>query len=67
MPDIKIATDVAGRICGLPFEAGAAVGESDDLVFVEAMKKEIPVAAPAALVAIDDVVTKDQLLAILQT
>jgi biotin carboxyl carrier protein len=71
MPDIKIVTDVAGRVCGLPLETGAAVG--DDVVFVEAMKMEIPVAAPAAgtlksiLVAIDDVVAEGQVLAILQT
>ncbi|MGH6679610.1 MAG: acetyl-CoA carboxylase biotin carboxyl carrier protein subunit, partial [Bradyrhizobium sp.] len=58
--------------CGLPIEAGAAVGDGDDVVFVEAMKMEIPVAAPAAgtlksiLVAIDDVVAEGQVLAILQ-
>ena len=67
MPDIKIVTDVAARACALPLEAGAMVGDGNDLVFVDAMKMEIPVAASAALVAIDDVVTKDQLLAILQT
>lgn len=73
MPDIKIVTEVAGRVCGLPIEAGTAVGDGDDLVFVEAMKMEIPVAAPAAgtlksiLVAIDDVVAEGQVLAILQT
>ena len=73
MPDIKIVTEVAGRVCALPLEAGAAVGDGDDVVFVEAMKMEIPVAAPAAgtlksiLVAIDDVVAEGQVLAILQT
>ncbi|MGH6717337.1 MAG: biotin/lipoyl-containing protein [Bradyrhizobium sp.] len=73
MPDIRIVTEVAGRVCGLPLKAGAAVGDGDDVVFVEAMKMEIPVAAPAAgtlksiLVAIDDVVAEGQVLAILQT
>jgi biotin carboxyl carrier protein len=73
MPDIKIVTEVAGRVCGLPVEAGAAVGDGDDVVFVEAMKMEIPVAAPAAgmlksiLVAIDDLVAEGQVLAIIET
>ena len=48
MPEIKIVTEVAGRVCALPVEAGASVGDGDDIAFVEAMKMEIPVAAPAA-------------------
>jgi hypothetical protein len=32
MPDIKIVTEVAGRICALPVEAGASVGDGDDMV-----------------------------------
>jgi len=73
MPDIKVVTEVAGRICALPFEVGASVGEGDDVVFVEAMKMEIPVATPAAgklksiLVKLDDVVAEGQVLAILET
>ena len=73
MPDIKIVTEVAGRVCALPAEVGASVGEGDDIVFVEAMKMEIPVASPAAgtlksiLVSLDDVVAEGQVLAILET
>jgi biotin carboxyl carrier protein len=72
MPEIKIVTEVAGRVCVLAVEAGASVGQGDDIVFVEAMKMEIPVASPAAgkikslLVKIDDVVAEGQLLAILE-
>jgi biotin carboxyl carrier protein len=72
MPDIKIVTEVAGRVCALPVEVGADVGDGDDIAFVEAMKMEIPVASPAAgklvsiLVSIDDVVAEGQALAILQ-
>ena len=47
MPEIKIVTEVAGRVCALPIEVGGGVGEGDDIVFVEAMKMEIPVSAPA--------------------
>jgi biotin carboxyl carrier protein len=73
MPDIKIMTEVAGRICALPVEAGASVTDGDDVAFVEAMKMEIPVAAPAAgtlksiLVKLDDVVAEGQAIAILAT
>ncbi len=73
MPDIKIVTEVAGRVCGLPVQAGGSVGEGDDVAFVEAMKMEIPVASPAAgkiksiLVSLDDVVAEGQILAIVET
>ncbi|HEY2248090.1 MAG TPA: biotin/lipoyl-containing protein, partial [Bradyrhizobium sp.] len=43
MPDIRVVTEVAGRVCGLPVAAGADVGDGDDIAFVEAMKMEIPV------------------------
>lgn len=72
MPDIKIVTEVAGRICALPVETGADVGDGDDIVFVEAMKMEIPVSSPSAgrlksiLVALDEVVAEGQVVAILE-
>jgi len=73
MPDIKIVTEVAGRICALPIELGAEVGDGEDIAFVEAVKMEIPVASPAAgtlksiLVAIDDVVAEGQVVAVIAT
>jgi biotin carboxyl carrier protein len=73
MPDMKVVTEVAGRVCALPVEVGARIGDGDDIAFVEAMKMEIPVAAPAAgrlkslLVKLDDVVTEGQAIAILET
>jgi biotin carboxyl carrier protein len=69
MPDIKIITEVAGRICALPVE----VGDGDDVAFVEAMKMEIPVASTSAgkiksiLVRLDDVVAEGQAIAIVET
>jgi biotin carboxyl carrier protein len=71
MPDIKVVTEVAGRVCALPFEVGARVNEGDDIAFVEAMKMEIPVAAPATgkltsiLVKLDDVVAEGQVIVII--
>jgi biotin carboxyl carrier protein len=73
MPEIRIVTEVAGRVCVLPVEAGSSIGEGDDIAFVEAMKMEIPVASPAAgtlkslLVKIDDVVAEGQVIAIVET
>jgi len=73
MPDIRVVTEVAGRVCALSVEAGASIGDGDDIVFVESMKMEIPVASPAPgkvksiLVAIDDVVAEGQAVAVIET
>jgi biotin carboxyl carrier protein len=73
MPEIKIVTEVAGRVCALPIDVGASVGDGDEVVFVEAMKMELPVSSPASgklksiLVKLDDVVAEGQVLAILET
>jgi biotin carboxyl carrier protein len=73
MPDIRVVTEVAGRVCALTVEAGASVGDGDDIAFVESMKMEIPVASPTAgkvksiLVAIDDVIAEGQAVAIIET
>jgi biotin carboxyl carrier protein len=72
MAEIKIITEVAGRICALAVATGANVGEGDDVAFVEAMKMEIPVASPASgkitsfLVNLDDMVAEGQVLAVLE-
>ena len=73
MPEIKIVTEVAGRVCALPVEIGGSISDGDDVAFVEAMKMEIPVASPAAgklksiLVNIDDVVAEGQVLVVIET
>jgi biotin carboxyl carrier protein len=73
MPEIKIVTEVAGRVCALPIDVGASVSDGDEVAFVEAMKMEIPVSSPAAgklksiLVKLDDAVAEGQVLAILET
>ena len=72
MPDIRIVTEVAGRVCALPFEAGASVGDGDDIAFIEAMKMEIPVTSTTAgrikaiLVKLDDVIAEGQVVAIIE-
>ena len=73
MPDIKIVTEVTGRVCALPVEVGSSIDDGEDIAVVEAMKMEIPVASPAAgilksiLVRLDDVVAEGQVLAIVET
>jgi biotin carboxyl carrier protein len=70
MPEIKIITEIAGRICATPVQVGGTVGDGDEIVVVEAMKMEIPVPSPAAgtlkslLVKIDDLVAEGQAIAI---
>ena len=69
MPEIKIVTEVAGRVCALAAEAGASVGDGDEIAFVEAMKMEIPVTSTIAgkikaiIVKVDDVVAEGQVVA----
>lgn len=71
MPEIKIVTEVAGRICATPVQVGGTVADGDEIVVVEAMKMEIPVLSPAAgtltslLVKIDDLVAERQAIAVI--
>lgn len=72
MAEIRVITDVAGRVCAISSTPGADIGEGDDIVLVEAMKMEIPVPAPAGgklreiLVQMDDMVAEGQTVAILE-
>jgi biotin carboxyl carrier protein len=73
MPEIKIITEVAGRVCALPVEVGGSVADGGDVALVEAMKMEIPVSSPAAgtikllLVKLDDMVAEGQAIAIVES
>jgi len=73
MAELKIKADVAGRVSALPHAVGAAVTGGEDVAVVEAMKMEIPVAAPAPgrikaiLVAVDDMVEEGQALLVIET
>jgi biotin carboxyl carrier protein len=72
MPELMIATEVAGRVCKLAVQAETRVDEGQDVVVIEAMKMEIPAASPAAgtikkiLVSVDDLVAEGQVVAILE-
>jgi biotin carboxyl carrier protein len=71
MGEIKLKTEVAGRVCALPLSVGASVKKGDDVAVVEAMKMEIPVTSPvdgtvrAILVAVDETVAEGQPLIVL--
>jgi acetyl-CoA carboxylase biotin carboxyl carrier protein len=73
MAEIKIKTEVAGRVCSIVAAIGVSVGDGEDVVVVEAMKMEIPVTATAAgkvktiLVSVDDMLTEGQVVAVIET
>jgi biotin carboxyl carrier protein len=72
MAEVKIKTEVSGRVCSIVSSVGASVGDGDDVVVVEAMKMEIPVTATAAgkvksiLVKVDDMLTEGQVVAVIE-
>jgi acetyl-CoA carboxylase biotin carboxyl carrier protein len=72
MPEIKIKSEVAGRVCSIAAAVGASLSDGDEIAFVEAMKMEIPVSATASgtvksiLVAVDDIVAEGQVIAVIE-
>jgi biotin carboxyl carrier protein len=72
MPEIKIVTEVAGRVCALAATTGGDIGDGDEIAFIEAMKMEIPVTSTVAgkiktiLVKLDDVIAEGQVVAIIE-
>ena len=73
MPEFKIVTEVAGRVCALASEPGANVSDGDEIAFVEAMKMEIPVTSTTAgkikvfRVKLDDMIAEGQVVAIVES
>src|SRR5256885_13035531 len=48
MPENKIVTQVAGRLCAFPGDAGGSVGGGGDIRFSEGLKTANPVATTAS-------------------
>lgn len=73
MARLEVASEVTGNVWKVQVEAGASVQEGDVLLILESMKMEIPVEAPQAgtvadvLVAVEDAVSEDQIVAVLDT
>jgi len=69
---VKVRSELNAKVWKIEVENGAAVAEGDDLLILESMKMEIPVAAPAAgcvveiLVAEEEMVSEGQVLLILE-
>jgi biotin carboxyl carrier protein len=73
MAEEKIVTEVAGRVCAIPAEAGAKIGAGEDVVLIEAMKMEIGASSEnggtvkSILVKPDEMVEEGQVVAIVET
>ena len=73
MARLEVESEVTGNVWKVEVEAGARVEEGDVLIILESMKMEIPVEAPQAgtvaelRVAVEDSVSEDQVVAVLET
>ena len=73
MPRLDVETEAAGIVARIAQREGAFVARESAILYIEIMKMEIPVAAPAdgklvaVLVAEGDSVTEGQCVAILET
>jgi len=71
--EIKILSEVAGRVCELLQDIGASIADGDDIALIEAMKMEIPVASTVRgtikqiVVKVDDMVAEGQIIAVVET
>jgi biotin carboxyl carrier protein len=73
MTDVTITADLAGRVLSIAGQVGDSIAEGDEIVVIEAMKMEIPVAATAGgkiksiLVAVDAMVEEGQPLLVIES
>ena len=73
MPEIRVTSEVPGKVVDIEVSVGDEVDEDDSLIVLESMKMEIPVEAPMSgkivkvHVAEGDVVAEDQPLAVIET
>lgn len=73
MAETKLTAELAGRILSISGNVGDTVTSGDEIVLIESMKMEIPLAAPvsgtikAILAQIDDMVDEGQALLILES
>ena len=73
MAEIEIHSEIAGTVWLVEVVPGAVVAEDDTIIVLESMKMEIPVDAPTGgkvtkiLVAKDDVVSENQVVAVMET
>lgn len=72
MADVRVKSEITGKVWQIEAQVGQEVAEDDPIVILESMKMEIPVGAPVAgkvkqiLVAEGDPVQEGQDVAILE-
>ena len=72
MARLEVQSEVTGNVWKVEVEKGSQVAEGDVLLILESMKMEIPVEVPRAgtvaevLVAVEDSVAEDQVVAVLE-
>ena len=72
MAAIDVKTEVTGKVWKIVAKAGDKVAADDEILILESMKMEIPIAAPSdgtlkeITVAEGDSVTEDQVVAVLE-
>jgi len=66
MPEIKIVTEVAGRICATPVQVGGTVADGDDVVVENGDTGTLAASGTlkSPLLAIDDLVAAGEAIAI---
>jgi acetyl-CoA carboxylase biotin carboxyl carrier protein len=73
MAKIEVASEVTGNVWKVQAKVGDVLAEEDVIMILESMKMEIPVEAPVAgklvelLVAEEDSVDEDQVVAVIET
>ena len=73
MAELEIHSEIAGTVWLVEVVPGTVVAEDDTIIVLESMKMEIPVDAPTGgkvtkiLVAKDDVVSENQVVAVMET
>ena len=73
MAEIEIHSEIAGTVWLVEVVPGTVVAEDDTIIVLESMTMEIPADAPTGgkvtkiLVAKDDVVSENQVVAVMET
>ena len=73
MADIKVQSEITGKVWAIEASVGDSLEEEETIIVLESMKMEIPIVAPQdgslkkILVAEGDAVTEGQDVAIMET
>ena len=73
MPEIRVTSEVPGKVVDIEVSVGDEVDEDDSLIVLESMKMEIPVDSPAdgkvtaILVSVDDMIEEGDEIAVIET